>query len=662
MQEDLFSTINIKEVNIEDEMKASYIEYAMSVIVGRALPDVRDGLKPVHRRILYAMYEQGITHDKPYKKSVRVVGDVLGKYHPHGDTAVYDSMVRMAQEFSLRYPMIDGQGNFGSVDGDNAAAMRYTEARMSKIAAEMLADIDKNTVEFVPNFDESLGEPTVLPSKLPSLLINGSSGIAVGMATNIPPHNLKEVLDGLIALIDNPEITPIQLMGFIKGPDFPTGAIIRGQRGIIEAYTTGKGIIKLQAKYHIEEVKSKKRKAIIVTELPYTVNKAQLIVKIADLVKEKIFNGIADLRDESDRKGMRIYIELKKEANEDIVINLLMKHTSLLMSYGINIVALDNGQPKQLNVKELLVKFLEHRFIVVKRAVEYDLNKAQARAHILEGLRIALHNLDEVIELIRASATATEARDGLMARFGLSEIQSQAILDMKLQRLTGLEREKIEIEYNELIQKIADMMDILSKKSRLLDIIKADCFYLREKFGDERKTELAESVEDIDIEDLIQEEKVAVFFTKFGFVKRLSIDTFRTQLRGGRGIGGMVTREGDIIEKVVITSTHSFLVCFTSEGKAYKTKVYNIPEESRYSKGSSIKNVLNIKEEEKVTTGVVIEDFEAQDQFLLMTTVHGVVKRSRVSDFKNIRTTGIIAITLDEGDELRWVEITNGKM
>ncbi|MDD4526620.1 MAG: DNA gyrase subunit A [Candidatus Margulisbacteria bacterium] len=662
MQEDLFTTINIKPVNIEVEMKASYIDYAMSVIVGRALPDVRDGLKPVHRRILYAMYEQGITHDKSYKKSARVVGEVLGKYHPHGDTAVYDSMVRMAQEFSLRYPMIDGQGNFGSVDGDSAAAMRYTEARMSKIAAEMLADIEKNTVEFTPNFDESLSEPAVLPSKLPSLLINGSSGIAVGMATNIPPHNITEVLNGLLALIDNPEITPMQLMGFIKGPDFPTGGIIRGQKGIIEAYTTGKGIIKLQAKYHIEEVKSKKRKAIIVTEIPYTVNKAQLIIKIADLVKEKVFNGIADLRDESDRKGMRIYIELKKEANEDIVLNLLMKHTSLFMSYGINIVALDNGQPKQLNLKEMLVKFLEHRFIVVKRAVEFDLNKAQARAHILEGLRIALNNLDEVIELIRASATGAEARDALVVRFGLSEIQAQAILDMKLQRLTGLEREKIEIEYNDLMEKIKDMMDILSKKSRLLDIIKADCFYLKEKFGDERKTEIAEGLEDINIEDLIQEEKVAVFFTKFGFVKRLAVDTFRNQLRGGRGIGGMVTREGDIIEKVVITSTHSYLVCFTSEGKAYKTKVYNIPEESRYSKGSSIKNVLNIKEEEKVTTGVVIENFDVDDQYLLMTTVHGVVKRSKVSDFKNIRTTGIIAINLDEGDELRWVEITNGKM
>jgi DNA gyrase subunit A len=662
MQDDLFSATNVTEINIEEEMKSSYIDYAMSVIVGRALPDVRDGLKPVHRRILYAMYEQGITHDKPYKKSARVVGEVLGKYHPHGDTAVYDSMVRMAQEFSLRYPMIDGQGNFGSVDGDNAAAMRYTEARMSKIAAEMLFDIDKNTVLFTPNFDESLQEPTVLPSKLPSLLINGSSGIAVGMATNIPPHNINEVLDGVVALIDNTDITVQELMHYIKGPDFPTSAIIRGQKGIYEAYTTGKGIIKLQAKYHIEEVKSKKRKAIIFTEIPYAVNKAQLILKIADLVKDKTIQGIADLRDESDRKGMRIYVELKKEANEDIVINLLMKHTSLYMSYGINMVALDNGQPKLLNLKEMLVKFLEHRFIVVKRSIEFDLNKALARAHILEGLKIALQNLDEVIELIKASANASEAREKLISRFSLSEIQAQAILDMKLQRLTGLERDKIDIEYNQLLEKIADMKDILSKKSRIMDIIKNDCFYLKEKFGDSRKTELADSVDDINIEDLIQEEKVAVFFTKFGFVKRLAVDTFKTQLRGGRGIGGMVTREGDIIEKVVITSTHSYLVCFTTEGKAYKTKVYNIPEESRYSKGSSIKNVLNLKEEEKVTTGVVIEDFDVDNQYLLMTTVQGVVKRSKVSDFKNIRNNGIIAITLDEGDQLRWVEVTNGKM
>ncbi|OGI08082.1 MAG: DNA gyrase subunit A, partial [Candidatus Margulisbacteria bacterium GWF2_35_9] len=658
-QEDLFSG-NIKNINIEDEMKSSYIDYAMSVIVGRALPDVRDGLKPVHRRILYAMYEQGITHDKSYKKSARVVGEVLGKYHPHGDTAVYDAMVRMAQPFSLRYMLVDGQGNFGSVDGDSAAAMRYTEARMSKIAGEMLSDIDKNTVEFSPNFDESLKEPTVMPSKLPNLLMNGSSGIAVGMATNIPPHNLGEVVDAIIALIHKPEITIPELMEHIKGPDFPTAAQICGRAGIIEAYTTGRGIIKLQAKYKIEEVKAKKRKAIIVTELPYTVNKAQLILKIADLVKNKDINGIADLRDESDRKGMRVYIELKREANEEIVINQLMKHTQLLMSYGINMVALDNNQPKVMDLKTMLVKFVEHRFIVVKRGVEFDLKKAQARSHILEGLRIALQHLDEVIELIKSSANGLEAKERLMATYKLSDIQAQAILDMRLQRLTGLERDKIEIEYNELQEKIKDMIDILSKKERIFDIIKGDCIEIKERFGDKRRTEITSAFEDFDMEDLIQEEKVCVFITKFGFVKRVSLDTFRTQLRGGRGIGGMVTREGDIIEKIFTTSTHSYLVCFTNTGKVYKTKVFHIQEESRYSKGSSIANILNLDEKEKVTTAVVIDDFSA-DNNLFFTTKKGIVKRVHVDQFQNIRTSGIRAITLDDGDELRWVELTNGK-
>lgn len=659
-QADLFSVYKVKDVNIEEEMKSSYIDYAMSVIVGRALPDVRDGLKPVHRRILYAMHEQGITHDKSYKKSARVVGEVLGKYHPHGDSAVYDSMVRMAQTFSLRYPLVDGQGNFGSVDGDSAAAMRYTEARMSKIAAEMLSDIEKQTVDFSPNFDESLEEPVVMPSKLPNLLINGSSGIAVGMATNIPPHNLNEVLNAVEALIENQDLANEDLMQFIKGPDFPTGGIIRGKKGIYDAYTTGKGIIKIQSKYHIEENKTKKRKAIIVTELPYNVNKSQLILKIADLVKEKVINGIADLRDESDRKGMRIYIELKREANEDIIVNLLMKHTQLLVSYGINMVALDNGQPKLLNLKQIISKFLEHRFTVVKRSVEFDLKKAEARAHILEGLRIALNNLDEVIELIKKSENAQIARENLVKRFKLSEIQAQAILDMKLQRLTGLEREKIEEEYKELMARIIDMKDILSKKERIFMIIKADCEYLREKFGDKRLTELGEGLEDLNMEDFIQEETVAVFVTSFGFVKRLSVDTFRNQLRGGRGIGGMVTREGDLIEKVFITSTHSNLVCFTTKGKAYKTKVFNIPEESRYSKGTSIMNVLNLSEEEKVTTGIVVDDFNTKD-FLFMTTIKGVVKRVKITDFTNIRSSGIIAINLDEGDALRWVERTTGK-
>ncbi len=660
MQEELFSVYNVKDVNIEEEMKSSYIEYAMSVIVGRALPDVRDGLKPVHRRILYAMYEQGITHDKTYKKSARVVGEVLGKYHPHGDTAVYDSMVRMAQNFSMRYMLIDGQGNFGSVDGDNAAAMRYTEARMSKIAGEILQDIDKNTVEFTPNFDESLQEPTVMPSKLPNLLINGSSGIAVGMATNIPPHNLVEICDAVMLVIDNPESTIEDIMQIVTGPDFPTGAQICGTKGIRDAYLTGRGIIKIQAKYHIEENKAKKKKALIVTEIPYTVNKSQLIIRIADLIKDKTIIGIGDLRDESDRKGMRIYIELKKDVNEDVVINQLLKHTPMLMSYGINIVALDNGQPKQLNLKELLTKFIEHRFIVVKRGVEFDLKKAEARAHILEGLRIALNNLDEVIALIKASQNAEEARNKLVSRFQLSEIQAQAILDMRLQRLTGLEREKLEAEYTELMEKIIDMKDILAKSQRIFDIIKADTIELKERYGDKRKTELTVDFEELNMEDLIHEETVVVFITKYGFVKRIAVDTFRNQLRGGRGIGGMVTREGDIIEKVFVTSTHSYLTCFTTSGKVYKTKVYNIHEETRTSKGISISNVINLGEAEKVTSAVVIDKFD-NDGYLFMTTINGVVKRVRIDEFKNIRTSGIIAITLDEGDELRWVEITDGK-
>jgi DNA gyrase subunit A len=653
-------TDKIVDINIEDEMKSSYIDYAMSVIVGRALPDVRDGLKPVHRRILYAMYEQGIVFNKPYKKSARVVGEVLGKYHPHGDTAVYDSLVRMAQSFSLRYPLVDGQGNFGSVDGDNAAAMRYTEARMSKIAMEMLFNIDKETVDFTPNFDESLGEPTVLPSKLPNLLINGSSGIAVGMATNIPPHNLGEVIDGMIALINNPELTIIELMQYIKGPDFPTGGLICGQEGIISAYNTGKGIIKIQGKHHIEEVKSKKRKAIIITELPYTVNKAMLIIKMADLVKNKVIEGIADIRDESDRKGMRVYIELKRDVHEEVVINLLLKHTQLMMSFGINTVALVDGQPHTLNLKQLLVNFIDHRFLVIKRGVEYDLKKAQARAHILEGLRIALENLDEIIELIRSSENVEIARNGLMTKFSLSELQAQAILEMRLSKLTGLERDKIETEYQALMERITDMKDILSKRERILDIIREDSLEIKQKYADERRTQMTSAFEDLNMEDLIQEETVVVFITKFGFVKRMGIDSFRMQLRGGRGIGGMTTRENDIIENIFITSTHSYICCFTSQGKVYKTKVYNISEESRFSKGSSIVNLLKLKDEEKVTTAVVVDDFDS-GEFMMMTTANGVVKRVKVSDFKNIRTTGIIAISLDEKDSLSWVRKTDGQ-
>lgn len=662
MQEELFNFYNVQDQDIEKEMRSSYIDYAMSVIVGRALPDVRDGLKPVHRRILYAMYEQGMVHNKPYKKCARVVGEVLGKYHPHGDTAVYDSLVRMAQEFSLRYPLVDGQGNFGSIDGDNAAAMRYTEARMSKLASELLADIEKETVEFTPNFDESLTEPTVLPTKVPNLLINGSSGIAVGMATNIPPHNLEEVCQAVKALLDDPSLTVDQLMEYIKGPDFPTAGTICGRKGIIDAYHTGKGIIKIEGRYFVEEVKSKKRKAIIITELPYAVNKAQLIIKIADLVKDKTITGIADLRDESDRKGMRIYVELKRDANEQIVTNQLLKHTQLRVSYGINSIALVNGQPKLLSLKEFLANFITHRFNMIKRRVQYDLKKAEARAHILEGLRIALDNLDEVISLIKESKDAGMARTALMNTYSLSEIQAQAILDMKLQKLTGLEREKIEIEHKELLLKIEDMKDILANKERVKIIIKEESDYIIEKYGNPRRTEIAGVIEDINIEDLIKEETVVVFFTKFGFVKRVSVDTFRMQLRGGRGIGGMNTRDGDFIEKLFVTSTHSNLVCLTSKGKCFQTKVYNIPEESRYSKGTSINNIIHLGEEEKVTTAVVVDNFKEEGKYLFMTTRKGIVKKVEVSKFQNIRANGIIAITLDDDDELSWVNMTDGSL
>lgn len=659
-QESLFE--KIKTINIEEEMKSSYIDYAMSVIVGRALPDVRDGLKPVHRRILYAMNEQGMTPGKPYKKSARVVGEVLGKYHPHGDTAVYDSLVRMAQPFSLRYPLIDGQGNFGSVDGDNAAAMRYTEARMAKIAMEMLADIDKNTVETMLNFDESLDEPVVLPAKLPNLLINGTSGIAVGMATNIPPHNLSEVVNGCVRLIDNPEAEIDELMVDIKGPDFPTGGEICGQRGILDAYLTGKGLIKVRAKTHIEETRGKKgRESIIVDEIPYMVNKAQLIIKIAELVKDKKIEDISDLRDESDRKGMRICIELKKDANAQVVLNLLHKHTQMFVTFGANMVALVNGIPKQLNLKQLLQHFINHREEVITRRTQFDLDKAHQRAHILEGLRIALANLDAVIALIRGSETVDQAREGLVSRFKLSEIQANAILDMRLQKLTGLEQEKIEEEYNELIEVIKDLEDILARKARKMDIIKEELIEIKQKYGDNRRTTFSDEILDMDEEDLIAEEKVAIFLTKQGFVKRISLDVFRSQLRGGRGIAGMATREDDIIENIFVISTHDYLMCFTSKGKVYWLKVYKIPEAGRLGKGIHISNLINLDDGEKVTAAVNVSTFDTQD-FFIMATVNGVIKKTMINEFKNIRSSGVIAINLDEGDDLQWVKHSNGNM
>ncbi len=647
-----------RPIGIDEEMKSSYLEYAMSVIVGRALPDVRDGLKPVHRRILYSMYDSGFTPGKPYKKCARIVGDVLGRYHPHGDSAVYDALVRMAQNFSLRYPLIDGQGNYGSVDGDNAAAMRYTEARMAKISLELLADIEKETVDFGPNFDESLQEPLVLPARLPNLLLNGTSGIAVGMATNIPPHNIVELIDGVCALVDTPDLADEEMLEYVKGPDFPTGGIICGTQGIRDAYLTGRGSIMVRAKTSVEESKKKGKSAIIVHEIPYQVNKANLIIKIAELVNDKKINGIADLRDESDKKGLRIYIELKKDAQAEVVLNQLYKHTQLQNSFGVNMVALVHGIPRLLNLKQVLTYYIEHRKEVIVRRTKYDLKVAEERQHILEGLRIALDKIDAVIALIRASATTEIARTGLMETFGLSEKQANAILEMRLQRLTGLEREKIENEYNELIVRIADLKDILAKEDRVFQIIKEEHLELKERFGDERRTEIGTPIGDVDMEDLIPEEQVAVLVSKKGFVKRMAISLFKSQLRGGRGVNGMVTREEDIIEQMFISSTHDYLMCFTNLGRAFKLKVYRIPEASRQSKGISISHMLEFNEGETMTTCIPISSFETED-FLFMTTQKGIIKKTPISAFSHFKNRPIIAINLDEGDNLKWVRRTN---
>jgi DNA gyrase subunit A len=649
---------SISSINIDDEMKSSYLEYAMSVIVGRALPDVRDGLKPVHRRILYSMYESGYTSSKPYKKCARIVGDVLGRYHPHGDTAVYDSLVRMAQEFSMRYQLIDGQGNYGSIDGDNAAAMRYTEARMAKLSMELLHDIEKDTVTFKSNFDESLEEPTVLPARLPMLLLNGTSGIAVGMATNIPPHNLTEVIDGVNHYIDNQEATTADLMQFIKGPDFPTRGIIRGQANIINAYETGRGIITIQSKTHIEE--NKKRRAIIVTEIPYQVNKANVIIKIAELVNDKKINGISDLRDESDRKGLRIYIELKRDAQEAIILNQLFKHTQLQTSFGINMVALVNGQPQTLSLKQVFQHYLQHRKDVIKKRTEYDLKVAKNRLHILEGLRIALQHIDEIIALIKKSQDAHVARAKLIENYSLSEKQANAILEMRLQRLTGLEQEKIENEYNDLISKIADLEDILVNSPRVLQIIKDEHTELRDRFGDERRTEIGEEIHDVNLEDLIPKQTVAILRTQNGFIKRMQVSSFRSQLRGGRGVSGISTRDEDIITQILVTNSHDFLLCFTTTGKVHKVKAYQIPESSRTSKGLSINHLLELDENEKITSIIQVKDFQSSD-FLMMCTRKGVIKKTEVASFSHFKTRAIRAINLDDGDVLEWVLSSNGK-
>jgi DNA gyrase subunit A len=650
---------DIKTINIDEEMKNSYLEYAMSVIVGRALPDVRDGLKPVHRRILYAMHDAGFTPGRPYRKCARIVGDVLGRYHPHGDSSVYDALVRMAQDFSMRYPLIDGQGNYGSVDGDNAAAMRYTEARMSKISASLLQDIAKDTVDFMPNFDESLQEPTVLPSRIPALLLNGTNGIAVGMATNIPPHNLGELCDGVCALIDNPEMEIFELMEHIKAPDFPTGSIICGTKGVESAYLTGRGSVVVRSRVSIEESKKKNKKAIIVHELPYQVNKANLIIKIAELVNDKKITAISDLRDESDRKGMRIYIELKRDAIPEVVLNQLYKHTQLQNSFGVNMVAIVKGVPKTLNLKQILVHYVDHRKTVVVRRTQHDLKNAQDRLHILEGLRIALQNIDAVIALIKASANADIARTGLMEKFSLSEKQSNAILEMRLQRLTGLEQEKIDNEYNDLKVKIADFEDILANVSRVFSIIKEEHAEIRQKYANKRRSEIGGSVEAVEMEDLIPNDQVVVLLSRKGFVKRIPAAIFRSQLRGGRGVSGMTIREEDIVDQIFVTSNHEYLLSFTNKGRIFKIKVYQIPEASRQSKGVSISHFLNLDEKEVITTMIPIKTFDTDD-YLFMATQKGIVKKTAVAAFSYFKNRPIIAINLDDGDDLKWVKVSSG--
>ena len=649
----------IIDVNIEDEVKKSFIDYAMSVIVSRALPDVRDGLKPVHRRILYSMYELGVTPDKPYRKSARVVGDVLGKYHPHGEGAVYDAMVRMAQDFSTKYPLVDGHGNFGSIDGDSAAAMRYTEARLSRIAMELMADINKETVDFMPNFDETLKEPTVLPSKFPNLLVNGSSGIAVGMATNIPPHNLGEVIDGTIAIIDNPDITIEQLITkYIKGPDFPTGGIILGKDGIRQAYTTGKGRIITRAKAEIEETTSN-RFQIVVTEIPYQVNKSKLIERIAELVREKRIDGISEIRDESDRTGMRIVIELKRDTNPNVVLNSLYKHTQMQNTFGVILLALVDGQPKIMNIKEMLAHYIDHQKEVIIRRTRYDLDRAMARAHILEGLLIALDHIDAVITLIRNSQTVQIAREGLIKNFSLTEKQAQAILDMRLQRITGLEREKIQQEYAELQETIKYLNDILTNEYMVYNVIKQELTEVKEKYADERKTQISSETDDIDVEDLIQEHDIVITLTHYGYVKRTPLSLYKSQHRGGKGIMALQTRENDFVEDIYITSTHDSLLFFTSLGKVYELKAYEIPEAGRQARGMAIINLLQLAPGERIQTVIPVRDTDHK-KYLLMATRNGIVKKSPLEDFRNIRKDGLIAIKLREDDELIKVQMTDG--
>ena len=640
-------------------MRNSYIDYAMSVIVARALPDVRDGLKPVHRRILYAMQEAGMGSNKPYKKSARIVGEVLGKYHPHGDSSVYDAIVRMAQNFSMRYMLADGHGNFGSVDGDPAAAMRYTEVRMSKISELMLQDIDKETVDFTPNYDESLKEPSVLPAKFPQLLVNGTSGIAVGMATNIPPHNMNEVIDGVLMLLENPDTTIEELMTVIKGPDFPTAGLILGTQGIHDAYTTGRGVIKMRAQAHIETLSNGKPR-IIVTELPYQVNKARLVEKIADLVRDKSVEGITDLRDESDRNGMRVVIDLRRDANAEVILNQLYKHTQLQDSFGVIMLALVDGRPRILNLKEVLYYYVKHQENVITKRTRYELAKAEARAHILEGLTIALDHIDAVITTIRESRTADIARTALMEGFDLSEKQAQAILDLRLQRLTGLEREKIEAEYQEILKTIEWLKSVLADEGKIRQIIKDELTEVKNKYGDERRTRITIDISSIDIEDLIAEEDVVVTLTHNNYIKRMPITSYRNQKRGGRGVTGMGTKETDFVENMLITTTHHTILFFTNRGRVYHLKAYEIAESSRQAKGTAIINLLPLENNEKITAVIPIKHFKPE-RFLFMATKKGIVKKTNLTDFNTSRKGGLIAITLDADDELIGVRKTNGE-
>ncbi|MCP3739961.1 DNA gyrase subunit A [Rossellomorea sp. BNER] len=649
----------IKEINISQEMRTSFLDYAMSVIVSRALPDVRDGLKPVHRRILYAMNDLGMTADKAHKKSARIVGEVIGKYHPHGDSAVYETMVRMAQDFNYRYMLVDGHGNFGSVDGDSAAAMRYTEARMSKISMELIRDINKDTIDYRDNYDGSEREPIVLPARFPSLLVNGSSGIAVGMATNIPPHQLGEVIDGLLALSKDSEITIQELMDYIPGPDFPTAGMIVGRSGIRRAYETGRGSITMRARVDIQQ-KANGKETIIVNEIPYQVNKAKLIERIADLVRDKKIDGITDLRDESDRNGMRIVIEVRRDANAEVLMNNLYKQTALQSSFGINLLALVDGQPKVLNLKQCLKYYLDHQQVVIRRRTEFELRKAEARAHILEGLRIALDHIDEIIALIRGSETTDIARAGLMEQFTLSEKQAQAILDMRLQRLTGLERDKIENEYQDLVKLIGELKAILADEEKVLEIIRQELEEIKERFNDKRRTEIVSGgIEQIEDEDLIPRENIIVSLTHNGYIKRLPVSTYRSQKRGGRGIQGMGTNQNDFVEHLLTTSTHDTILFFTNKGKAYRAKGYEIPELSRTAKGIPIINLLGIDQDEEINAMIRIEEF-VDDWYLFFTTRQGISKRTPVSDYANIRTNGLIAINLRENDELISVRLTDG--